>query len=96
MPKLTLTYFDFDGGRGEPARLALSIAGIAFEDRRVTFDAWKISVRSPRSGSLDHVPADIVDRTVPALVGHAECLGAFPAISAYYAGRQSAHGDGPS
>jgi prostaglandin-H2 D-isomerase / glutathione transferase len=40
MPKLTLTYFDFDGGRGEPARLALSIAGIDFEDRRVRPDSW--------------------------------------------------------
>ena len=40
MTKLTLTYFDFDGGRGEPARLALSIAGIEFEDRRVPADAW--------------------------------------------------------
>ena len=28
MPKLKLTYFDFHGGRGEPARLALSIGGI--------------------------------------------------------------------
>jgi prostaglandin-H2 D-isomerase / glutathione transferase len=214
MPRLTLTYFDFDGGRGEPARLALSIAGIAFEDRRITFDAWKrikaqmpyrtlpileidghilsqsnainryvgklahiypaddwqaalcdevldvvedithqivatlpiedaavkkaarerlasgplplyLSqlhtqlqdrggeyfadgrltiadlrvfgwVRSLRSGSLDHVPADIVDRTAPALVGHAERLGALPAISAYYARRQSALGGRPS
>lgn len=34
MPQLTLTYFDFHGGRGEPARLALHIGGIAFEDRR--------------------------------------------------------------
>jgi hypothetical protein len=25
MPKLKLTYFDLKGGRGEPARLALSI-----------------------------------------------------------------------
>lgn len=40
MSKLGLTYFDFDGGRGEPARLALSIAGIEFEDRRVPLDAW--------------------------------------------------------
>lgn len=37
---LRLTYFDFDGGRGEPARLALSIGGIPFEDRRVPLDAW--------------------------------------------------------
>ena len=35
MPKLKLTYFDFHGGRGEPARLALSIGGIPFEDARV-------------------------------------------------------------
>ena len=34
MAKLKLTYFDFHGGRGEPARLALSIGGIAFEDDR--------------------------------------------------------------
>lgn len=40
MSKLRLTYFDFDGGRGEPARLALSIGGIEFEDRRVPLDAW--------------------------------------------------------
>jgi len=41
MPKLKLTYFDFDGGRGEPARLALKIGGIAFEDERIAGDAWQ-------------------------------------------------------
>ena len=41
MPKLKLTYFDFHGGRGEPARLAMSMGGIEFEDQRVTFDAWR-------------------------------------------------------
>lgn len=40
MPKLILTYFDFDGGRGEAARLALYIGGIAFEDRRIAFKDW--------------------------------------------------------
>ena len=40
MPKIKLTYFDFDAGRGEPARLALHIAGIAFEDRRIGFKDW--------------------------------------------------------
>jgi glutathione S-transferase len=38
---LKLTYFDFHGGRGEPARLALSIGGIAFEDDRVPFSDWE-------------------------------------------------------
>ncbi len=34
MPQLKLTYFDFHGGRGEPARLALHIGGVPFEDNR--------------------------------------------------------------
>ncbi|WP_018991463.1 glutathione S-transferase family protein [Aromatoleum toluclasticum] len=34
MDKLKLTYFDFNGGRAEPARLALHIGGIPFEDDR--------------------------------------------------------------
>ncbi len=40
MPKLVLTYFDFDGGRGEAARLALHIGGVAFEDRRIPGKEW--------------------------------------------------------
>lgn len=34
MSQLKLTYFDFHGGRAEPARLALHIGGVAFEDYR--------------------------------------------------------------
>ncbi len=34
MNKLKLTYFDFAGGRAEPARLALHIGGIPFDDYR--------------------------------------------------------------
>jgi glutathione S-transferase len=40
MAKLKLTYFDFDGGRGEPARLALFIAGVPFEDKRIGVKDW--------------------------------------------------------
>jgi len=40
MPKLVLTYFDFDGSRGEAARLAMHIAGIPFEDRRIARKDW--------------------------------------------------------
>jgi glutathione S-transferase len=40
MAKLKLTYFDFDGGRGEPARLALSIGGVPFEDQRIGVKDW--------------------------------------------------------
>jgi prostaglandin-H2 D-isomerase / glutathione transferase len=34
MNKLKLTYFDFSGGRAEPARLTMHIGGIPFEDHR--------------------------------------------------------------
>ncbi len=40
MPKLILTYFDFDGGRGEAARLAMHLGGIAFEDKRIAGKDW--------------------------------------------------------
>ena len=40
MAKLILTYFDFDGGRGEAARLAMHLAGIAFEDKRIAGKDW--------------------------------------------------------
>ena len=41
MARLKLTYFDFHGGRGEPARIALSIGGIPFEDDRVKGTDWE-------------------------------------------------------
>ena len=37
MPQLKLSYFDMHGGRAEPARLALAIGGITFEDHRFAF-----------------------------------------------------------
>jgi prostaglandin-H2 D-isomerase / glutathione transferase len=40
MPKLTLIYFDFDGGRGEAARLIMHLGGMAFEDRRIAGKDW--------------------------------------------------------
>lgn len=40
MPKLVLVYFDFDGSRGEAARLAMHIGGIPFEDRRIVRKDW--------------------------------------------------------
>ncbi len=40
MAKIKLNYFDFDGGRGEPARLALHMGGIAFEDHRIAGKDW--------------------------------------------------------
>jgi len=40
MPKLKLTYFDIHGGRAEPARLALYLGGVAFEDERISFQEF--------------------------------------------------------
>ncbi len=205
MPQLTLIYFDFDGGRGEPARLALHLGGIAFADRRIAPKDWaaqrdampfralpvldvdgrrvsqsnsinryvgrlaglypqddvqallcdevmdavedlnnqigatmsldneqkkqaraaladgpipryleqfqarlaaaggahfadqRLTVadlkvwmltRWLRSGMLDHIPKDLVDRVAPALVEHAARMAAHPAIAAYYAARK--------
>jgi glutathione S-transferase len=58
MPQLKITYFDFHGGRGEPARLALHIGGIAFEDSRFAF-AQFAEVR--KSTPLGQVPTLHVD-----------------------------------
>jgi prostaglandin-H2 D-isomerase / glutathione transferase len=40
MPKIVLTYFDIDASRGEVARLAMHLAGIPFEDRRIPRNEW--------------------------------------------------------
>ena len=207
MPTYKLTYFDFDGGRGEPVRIAFHAAGIEFEDHRISFDefmqtrstmrftcsptleidgvevtqsnsmlryvgkmaglypddatqalycdeamdavedllhqvvqtfglegdplkqareklvdGWMttfikgyadllargggkyfadnrltvadlkifMQVRSLRSGTLDHVPTDLVDRLAPSLVEHQERIGSDPIVAEYYAAREAA------
>jgi glutathione S-transferase len=58
MSQLKLTYFDIHGGRAEPARLALAIGGIAFEDHRFGFPDFA-EVR--KSTPLGQVPVLHVD-----------------------------------
>jgi prostaglandin-H2 D-isomerase / glutathione transferase len=58
MDQLKLTYFDMDGGRAEPARLALHIGGIAFEDHRFAFAEFS-EVR--KTTPLSQVPTLHVD-----------------------------------
>ncbi|MDH3212201.1 MAG: glutathione S-transferase family protein [Myxococcales bacterium] len=45
MSRLKLSYFDFNGGRGEVARLAMSLGGVPFEDHRIPVADWP-SVRN--------------------------------------------------
>jgi glutathione S-transferase len=40
MTDYRLSYFDVDGGRAEPIRIALHAAGVSFEDRRLSFQEF--------------------------------------------------------
>ena len=40
MSTYRITYFDIDGGRAEPVRIALHAAGVDFEDRRISFQEF--------------------------------------------------------
>lgn len=61
MSQLKLTYFDFHGGRAEPARLAMHLGGIPFEDHRFTFsDFAEVRKATP----FGQVPTLQVDGTV--------------------------------
>ena len=57
-PKLKLTYFDFHGGRGEVARLAMSVGGVAFEDERVKAADWPARKASTPFGGLPVLEVD--------------------------------------
>jgi glutathione S-transferase len=59
MPKsLKLYYFDFHGGRGETARLALSIGGVAFADERVKGADWPALKPSMPFGEMPVLEVD--------------------------------------
>jgi glutathione S-transferase len=58
MPQLKLNYFDFHGGRAEPARLALHIGGIAFEDNRFGFPEFAEFRKSTPFGQVPTLEVD--------------------------------------
>jgi glutathione S-transferase len=58
MAKIKLTYFDIDGGRAEPVRLALSLGGIDFEDHRVSFAEFNALRGDMPLGALPVVDID--------------------------------------
>ena len=58
MAKYKLTYFDFDGGRGEPIRIALHAAGIAFEDNRLSFAQFSAMRQDTRFNAVPVLEID--------------------------------------
>jgi len=63
MPQLKLNYFDMHGGRAEPARLALAIGGIAFEDNRFAFPEFAELRKTTPFGQVPTLHVDGVQVT---------------------------------
>jgi glutathione S-transferase len=63
MTQLKLSYFDFHGGRAEPARLAMHIGGIAFEDHRFSFPEFAEVRKSTPFGQVPTLTVDGVQVT---------------------------------
>ena len=58
MSDYKLTYFDFDGGRAEPIRIAFHSAGIEFEDDRISFAEFG---EMRQSKPFNSVPVLVID-----------------------------------
>lgn len=58
MSDYKLTYFDFDGGRVEPIRIALHAAGLSFEDVRWTFPEFGANRESIRFNAVPTIEFD--------------------------------------
>jgi len=58
MPSYKLTYFDIDGGRAEPVRIALHAAGVEFEDNRLSFPEFGEMRKDTRFNSVPVLELD--------------------------------------
>ena len=58
MTNYRITYFDIDGGRAEPVRIALHAAGIDFEDNRIAFPEFAEMRGSTRFNSVPVLEID--------------------------------------
>ena len=58
MTNYRLTYFDIDGGRAEPIRIAFHAAGIDFEDNRISFPEFQEMRQSTRFNSVPVLEID--------------------------------------
>jgi glutathione S-transferase len=75
MSRITLTYFDFSGSRGEECRLALHLAGVEFHDERLGSAEFAARRSSTPFGALPvftvegHAPV-AQSNTILRLIGH--------------------------
>jgi glutathione S-transferase len=58
MSDYKLTYFDFDGGRAEPIRIAFHAAAIEFEDKRISFAEFGEVRKSTRFNTVPVLEID--------------------------------------
>lgn len=58
MTSYRLTYFDIDGGRAEPIRIAFHAAGIEFEDNRISFAEFGEMRKGTRFNSVPVLEID--------------------------------------
>ena len=64
MTRYKLTYFDAAASRGEECRLALHLAGLPFEDERLSRDQWAARRESTPFGALPVLTVDPAARIV--------------------------------
>ncbi len=58
MNKYKVTYFDFDGGRAEPIRIAMHAAGLSFDDERWSFPEFGEKQQSIRFHAVPTLQID--------------------------------------
>jgi glutathione S-transferase len=88
MTHYKLTYFDFDGGRGEPIRLAMSIGHIEFEDYRFPLSEFsRVAPATPfRQVPTLEVDGEVITQTNAILRYAGKLSGLYPedALQALY------------
>eukprot|EP00281_Chroomonas_sp_CCMP1168_P031065 CAMPEP_0206252990 /NCGR_PEP_ID=MMETSP0047_2-20121206/22911_1 /ASSEMBLY_ACC=CAM_ASM_000192 /TAXON_ID=195065 /ORGANISM="Chroomonas mesostigmatica_cf, Strain CCMP1168" /LENGTH=210 /DNA_ID=CAMNT_0053679165 /DNA_START=28 /DNA_END=660 /DNA_ORIENTATION=- len=79
-PKLKLTYFPGNGGRAQPTRLALFMAGVEFEDVRLTRPEFMEKKPTLPFGQLPTLEVDgkVVTQSIPILRYAGKLSGMYP------------------
>jgi glutathione S-transferase len=80
MTQLKLSYFDMNGGRAEPVRLALAIGGVPFEDHRFAFPEFAEIRKTVPFGQVPvlHVDGTLVTQSDAILRYAGKLAGLYP------------------